>query len=379
MGSQRQRNPTVSPPFGASPFARTLSLSRTIRCDYSLGAGVLADLAACLPPDATRVVVVADRRVAGHHLHTLQAALAAAARPVQVVTFAPGEASKTRRTALRLADAALAPGLGRNDVVVGFGGGVALDLAGVVAALTLRGLPLVQVPTSLLAAVDASIGGKAAVDTPLGKNLLGAFWWPRAVLVEPAFLATLAASEVRNGLAEGVKHAVLGAPDLFERLERFADTWDGAAPPAAPLLAALASVKLDVVARDPFEEGERRTLNLGHTVAHALEAASGFTLAHGAAVAIGLGVEGRVARELCGFPDADLQRIRRLLARLGLPLEPAYPFAEAWPSLQRDKKALAGRVHLSLPRRLGEMEAAGGRWAVEVPRPLLEACWHERP
>jgi 3-dehydroquinate synthetase len=392
-------------------------------CHHRIGPGALEGPAAPWPADVGQAVVIADRTALGLHGPRLRAALARRVGRVHVLTVAPGESSKSRRTALRLADRLLALGVGRDDLVVGFGGGVALDLAGFVAAFTLRGLPLVQVPTTLLAMIDAGLGGKAAVDTPLGKNLLGAFWWPRAVLIEPAFLATLAPAELRNGLAEGVKHAVLGArsaldktavatpvataepavqpventtdrllallpgggppdprpgPELFDRLERFAAGWDGATPPPAALVAELAAVKLGVVERDPFEAGERRTLNFGHTVGHALEACSGFELAHGAAVAVGMIVEGRVARARCGFPDADLARLVALLGRLGLPTAPATSFAQALPFLARDKKNLNGRLRLALPRRLGEMEPAGGRWAVEVEAGELEAAWHAR-
>lgn len=375
----------------AAPLDRWSTFSRETTCRVVAGAAALRELAGAWPRQGARAFVVADRRAWSLHGSALCQALAGVAPTPAVLTVTPGEASKSRRTAFRLADRLLALGVGRDDVVVGFGGGVALDLAGFVAAFTLRGLPLIQVPSTLLAMLDAGLGGKAAVDTPRGKNLLGAFWWPRAVLIEPAFLATLPPAELRNGLAEGVKHAVLGAcsaldetavatpvATLFDGLERFAGAWDGTTPPPAALVAELADVKLGVVERDPFEAGERRTLNFGHTVGHALEACSGFELAHGAAVAVGMIVEGRVARARCGFPAPDLSRLGALLRRLGLPTAPTTSFERALPFLARDKKNRAGRLRLALPRRLGQMEPADGQWAVEVDADELEAAWHER-
>ena len=354
-----------------------LDVTRAAHGRVVAGPGALAHLADAWPAGAA-AFVVADARVGRLHGAAVRAALAPVARALHVLPFRPGEASKTRRTAFRLLDRLLALGAERSDVVVGFGGGVALDLAGVVASLALRGLPLVQVPTSLLAMIDAGIGGKAALDTPLGKNLVGAFHWPRLVAIDPGWLATLPPAELRNGLAEAAKHAALVGGDLLGRLERFAGSWDGRCPPPAALVAELAAVKVAVVQRDPFEAGERRTLNLGHTVGHALEAAAGFALPHGEAVAVGLIVEARVAQRLCGLPFADVARLQALLSRLGLPTAPAVPFEQAWPFLCRDKKAHGGRVRLSLLRRLGQPEPADGSFATEVDAPTLEACWHDR-
>ncbi len=240
--------------------------------------------------------------------------------------------------------------LDRRSPVLALGGGVIGDLAGFVAATFLRGVPFVQLPTTLLAVVDSSVGGKVAVDHPGGKNLIGAIKQPAAVFADTATLATLPAAQWRCGLAETVKHAVIGDANLFARLE-------AGLPETAEWLEASVRVKAEIVARDPFEEGERLKLNLGHTFGHALETLSGYELSHGDAVSVGLVCAARLAVRLglCGQEAA--RRLEALLRELGLPTRIAGRHATdaVLNAMQADKKRLDGRLRFVLPRGLEDV------------------------
>jgi len=238
--------------------------------------------------------------------------------------------------------------------VVAFGGGTLGDLAGLAAALYARGLPLVQVPTTWLAQVDASIGGKVAVDLSAGKNMAGAFWPPVAVISDLAALRSLPRARLREGMAEAIKAALIGDPVLFALIERRGvEALRGAEEERYAITERAIRVKLWIVDRDPFETGARRHLNLGHTIGHALEVASGYRLAHGAAVAIGLRGAATLAAIRGG--DADLPaRLDRLFARLGyrpgLNLDPGRVRA----ALGLDKKRERGRQRWILPMAIGQ-------------------------
>jgi 3-dehydroquinate synthase len=293
-------------------------------------------------------------------------------------SFPPGEAHKTRDTKQTLEDRLLAAGLDRQCCVVGLGGGISLDLAGFVAATFLRGVPWVGLPTSLLAQVDASVGGKTGVNTPWGKNLVGAFHQPALVLMDSELLATLPPKEWANGLAELVKHAVIAdaalwgwIEDNLERLRR-----PGKMDPHP--LRRCVEIKAAVVRRDEREGGLRAVLNFGHTVGHALEGACGAAMPHGRAVALGMLVEGALARDLCGFPEADLARLRSVLAGLGLDLQPpALSLERLAPYLRLDKKRRAGELRLALPTAIGEMAGAGSGYTVAVTAERLRRAWEE--
>ncbi|MFO3795976.1 MAG: 3-dehydroquinate synthase [Anaerolineales bacterium] len=223
-----------------------------------------------------------------------------------------GERYKTLETAVSLYEQLLEADADRSSVLVALGGGVIGDLTGFVAATFLRGLPFVQVPTSLLAMVDASLGGKVGVDLPLGKNLVGAFKDPLAIVSDLTVLGTLPEIEFRNGLAEVLKAGLIGDSALFSRLEQ------GKLEPFQEIILASIRVKAAILAKDPFERGERAFLNLGHTFAHAIEQATGYQVPHGQAVAIGLRASAWLSERL-GFASAGLKdRVERALLRLGL-------------------------------------------------------------
>jgi 3-dehydroquinate synthase len=352
-----------------------------------LGDGALAHLGAVVAAAAPahRIALVTDAAVAALHAGRALHALAplAAAEPV-VVAIPVGEAHKTRDTWAAVTDRLLAAGCGRDTTVVALGGGVVGDLAGFVAATYLRGVPVVQVPTTLLAMVDASVGGKTAVDVPAGKNLVGAFHPPAAVLLDPALLTTLPAPDLRAGAAEALKHGVIASERHFADVAALLPTLSGGAPAggavAAGATAGLASVvgdsvaiKAAVVAEDPREHGRRKTLNFGHTIGHAVESVGGYVLRHGEAVAVGMVAEGMLAERLGVAHAGTAARVRAacVAGRLPVTLPPGLDPASVLAATRSDKKARAGRVEYALPTHVGGMVEAGGRWAVPVDDALV--------
>lgn len=324
-------------------------------------------------PDWRTAAVIGDENTLGLFGDAVARALEALAARVLRLSFPPGEAHKTRQTKAALEDALLDAGADRRACVVGLGGGIALDVAGFTAATYLRGVAHVGVATSLLAQVDASVGGKTGVNTRHGKNLVGAFHQPRAVLLATPWLASLPPSELRNGLAEAVKHAVIAGGDLFEALETLVNS--GRAIPPDAVVRRCVEVKAGVVARDTRETGLRQVLNFGHTVGHALERATDYAVPHGEAVALGMAAESAVALRRCGFAAADRDRLRRLLAGMGFPPGPPCPFERVAPHLAADKKTRDGVVHCALPAALGRMAGEESGWAVPVTAAELEAAW----
>lgn len=305
------------------PLPRAGAGSYTVR----VGSGVATEIADALrraAPNVRRVGVLSDDNVWRHHGDTLRARLDAAGLQPIVHVVPAGEPSKSA-TALGDCIATWAHGgLSRNDAALAFGGGVVGDLGGLAAHLFMRGVPIVQCPTSLLAMVDASIGGKVAIDHPVAKNLVGAFHFPAAVLVDPDWIATLPLAERIAGAAEMVKHALLFSAEHFADLRAAAPQWttlDAAA--LGELVATSIALKAACVAADPFERepAGRVLLNLGHTVAHALESISGYALGHGPAVALGLVAAARLSCTRALAAPTLVTRIVDLLAALGLPVD----------------------------------------------------------
>jgi 3-dehydroquinate synthase len=329
-----------------------------------IGRGQLAFLGhkiAALRPGA-RAAIVSDDVVARHHLAATEASLAAAGIGVTSVTVPAGESSKSFAVLEQVCDALIERRIERGDLVVALGGGVIGDLAGFAAAIVRRGLDYVQVPTTLLAQVDSSVGGKTAIDSRQGKNLIGAFHQPVLVIVDTALLDTLAPREFRAGYAEVVKYGLIGDAGFFAWLE---SNWrelfaGGAAREHA--IALSCRMKAAIVGRDEREHGERALLNLGHTFGHALEAAAGFSgrLLHGEAIALGmvLAFQFSAGRDL--LPAAAAERVERHLAAVGLPTRLA-SFPGGPPDVDRlmalmaqDKKVKRGRLTLILVRAIGD-------------------------
>lgn len=337
----------------------------------TIAAGALDHLDAVVRAAApsARVVIVTDSVVGEHY--GARAAKLLAGYDAPVLTIPAGEQHKTRETWARLTDEMLSKGFGRDTVVVALGGGVVGDIAGFVAATYMRGVPVVQVPTTLLAMVDASVGGKTGVDTPAGKNLVGAFHQPAAVLIDPLVLQTLSGEHLRSGFAEILKHGVVADADYFERASAFVEQWPLSGKHGLPELTALihrsVEIKAGIVSRDERESGLRKVLNFGHTIGHAIEAATQFETLHGEAVAMGLVAEARMAERL-GVATTGIARVIELVCRkAGLPTAiPKIPVDTLIGFTRSDKKARGGRVEYALPKRIGEMAGADHGWTVAV-------------
>ena len=260
------------------------------------------------------LALVSDENVAPLHAEPVLRSLRDAGFSVQPVVFPAGEQHKTMETVNRLWESFVQLGVERSSTVIALGGGVVGDLAGFAAAVYLRGVRWVALPTSLLSMVDASLGGKTGCDLPQGKNLVGAFHPPSLVLADPQVLDTLPEAELRNGLAEVLKHAILGDPALFERCSQ---GWQTLRAELVPLVRQAMAVKLRIIQQDPYERGERASLNLGHTLGHALEQASDFRIKHGEGVAIGTLAAARLAEQM-GLAQASLSgTIEEALDRVG--------------------------------------------------------------
>jgi len=304
-----------------------------------------------------RVIVISDDTVARLHARPVVHALDARGLDATLLKFTPGEDNKTLETVHRLYAAALDAGVDRQTPIIAFGGGVVGDVAGFVAATLLRGLPYAQVPTTVLAQVDSSVGGKTGVDMPQGKNLVGAFHQPRWVFVDVDYLDTLPAREIRAGLAEAIKHAALADPTMLDRItERGHALSTGDADALAEVIGQAIRTKADVVADDELEAGKRAILNFGHTLGHALEAATGYTeLRHGEAVALGMRFAARLSVSLCGLdPDAVL-RIDAALDACHLPADWARRIDDdVLAKVASDKKVQGHCIRTILLRAIGD-------------------------
>ena len=312
---------------------------------------------------ARTVAVVTDENVAALHLPVVVAALRAAGLKVETVTVSPGETSKSFETLGFVVDSLLAARIERGDVVLALGGGVIGDLAGFAAAILRRGVRCVQAPTSLLAQVDSSVGGKTGINSPRGKNLIGAFHQPSLVLADTDALDTLPPREFRAGYAEVVKYGLIDDAAFFGWLEASHDEVFAGGPARARAIATSCRAKAAVVARDEHEHGDRALLNLGHTFGHALEAEvayDGRRLIHGEGVAIGMAMAFRFSAELGLAPAEDAARVERHLAAVRLPAHAgAIPGGVGGPGalfahMQQDKKVERGRLTFILARGIGK-------------------------
>jgi len=297
--------------------------------------------------------VITNPTILSHHATRVIDSLRAKNFQPCVIEIPDGEQYKTLDTVRKIYDQLLGAQLDRRSIIFALGGGVVGDVAGFAAATFLRGVPFVQLPTTLLAMVDSSVGGKVGVDHPRGKNLIGAFKQPLAVIADTDTLATLPIEEFRCGMAEAVKHGIVGDAELFERLEK-SKNWRAGVEDWLPRAI---RVKADVVGRDPVEQGDRAKLNLGHTFGHAIEKVSDYRVRHGEGVAIGLVCASRLAarRGLC---DAALGlRIEHLLRSIGLPTRIPRELATdaIIAAMQTDKKRVNAQLRFILPRAIGDV------------------------
>ncbi|MGD2045659.1 MAG: 3-dehydroquinate synthase [Gemmatimonadota bacterium] len=342
--------------------------------DVVVGSGALEELPALIGErmSAQRFAIISDDNVAPLHGRTVMDACLSAGLDPTLFTFPAGESSKTRKSWSILTDEMLEAGFGRDSCVIAVGGGVTTDLAGFVAATFLRGVPVVQVPTSYLAMIDASVGGKTGVDVHAGKNLVGAFHPPDLVVADPEVLATLALEERAQGLVEAFKHGAILDAAYFDSLDdEVGDLMAAEASIAGSAVARSVELKADVVSQDEFEGGYRQILNFGHTLGHALEAASHYAIGHGTAVAIGMLMETRLGERL-GITEAGTYgRLQEALEELLGPLHEVELDPEAAVGyLRTDKKVRGGRPRVVLLKRLGEVDP-GDRWSHDVAAEIL--------
>ncbi len=326
--------------------------------DVLVGRGILASLHSEIQRlgSFSSFGLVTDEVVRPLVAEPLQDQLRSNSIDTTLIALPPGESAKTIGTVLDLCQQLLVQGFDRRSLLLAVGGGVVGDITGFAAAIYMRGIPYIQVPTTLLAQVDSSLGGKTGVDLPSGKNLLGAFHQPRLVLSELDVLTTLSSDARRDGFAEVIKAALIEDPELFAILEKEgADLLDTSNPLLETIIAKACEVKCRVVNRDEHESGLRRILNFGHTLGHALEAAANYNISHGQAVAIGMGLAVRLSRQWAGLSEDSADRALDLIQKLGLPTDIPQnidPKALLVP-LEKDKKIQAGICHFVLLAEIG--------------------------
>jgi 3-dehydroquinate synthase len=345
----------------------------TVTDDTAATARKLADLA--LRPRAT---IVTDDTVAALHAQPLVAALRGCGLTVDVVSVPPGEKSKSLAVAMTLLDKLALSSVGRRDLIIAFGGGVVIDTAGWVASAYMRGVPYANAPTTLLAAVDAALGGKVAVDHPVAKNLIGAFYQPVGVVANVGFLSTLSARQIRAGLAEAIKKGMIASPELFEFIEA---NLEGILAKRLPVLERLvryaSAIKCELIARDPYERDLRRPLNFGHTVGHAVETTTGYgPVLHGEAVALGMAVAAGISLARGWTEPGTYDRLITLLHRAGLPhstgqLRVGLDVDAVIGSLAKIRQIRDGSLRFVLPLEVGTVAMTDDVTDLEVEQALL--------
>ena len=357
-----------TPRSTSSPEPSTLRVSLGERSyDILIGSGLLARAGELISPHLKRkrALIITDKNVAAHYKRALEAALAA--RDIKIAAFIvlpPGEGTKTFQQIGTLMEAVLGAGLERSDVLIALGGGVIGDITGFAAAIALRGVSFIQIPTTLLAQVDSSVGGKTGIDTEYGKNTIGAFHQPRLVVIDTNVLKTLPDRELRAGYAEIVKYGLIKDAAFFDWLEKNGAALLGGDDAArAYAIERSCAIKAAVVGADETEQGERALLNLGHTFGHALESETGFSseLVHGEAVAIGMMMAAKLSSELSLLALGEVQRIERHLHAAGLPAKLAdrginrkFEAEAILAHMRHDKKARGGKITLILLKAIGE-------------------------
>jgi 3-dehydroquinate synthase len=291
-----------------------------------------------------------------------------------LISFSAGEENKNRETKSKIEDEMSKLKIGRDSAVIALGGGVVGDVAGFVAATYNRGIPYIQVPTTLVASVDSSIGGKTGVDTQYGKNLIGAFYQPWRVYIDVKALRTLPEKEIRGGLAEVIKYGVIKDEEFFEFLEkRIECVFSFATDALIHIIKRGCEIKGEVVELDEKESNLRKILNFGHTIGHAIENLFDYKISHGESISIGMVAEGKIAVELGLWKKDELSRLVSLLKQTGLPtdLSDSLDVNRMIDTMKLDKKARSGKIEMVLPRRIGEMAEINGSYGIKVEEELI--------
>jgi 3-dehydroquinate synthase len=322
-----------------------------------------------------RYLIITDDMVAALHGARVQETLKEMGLKIDVVDFPAGEASKDMQTSLRIVDRLRARGADRTSALIALGGGVVGDITGFVASIYMRGIPYVQVPTTLLAQVDSSIGGKTGIDLANGKNILGTFYQPKGVFIDLAFLKTLEPRELKNGLAEVVKYGIIDDPELFGILESKADAIKkGNADLLEEIVTRSCRIKKGVVEIDELEKGVRRILNFGHTIGHAIETESGYTISHGDAVSMGMVASATISERMHHLPTEDRERIIALIRAMGLPdrISTSLKPKEIIARMKGDKKKAGDVLNFVLLKKIGMPFVMS-----DVPEPLIRKTIEE--
>ena len=351
---------------------KTVDAECPITVGFNLASETLAAIASVQPE---HIAIIADSTTAKLWGEQVLSLVKKSGIPADLLTFPEGEANKHQETVTALQHALLEKHTGRKTLIVALGGGVVGDISGYVAATYLRGVPYIQMPTTLLAMVDSSVGSKVGIDTPYGKNTVGAFYLPHAVITDLRFLSTLTREHVVNGLIEAIKEFLTcDAPALDEAKKINLDDPLSTSSPLVNVICRSIEIKVGVTMRDEREQNERRILNFGHTIGHALELLSSYTLLHGRAVAYGILVESKIS-ELLGILSAqDSKTVADYLAHFGITAEPIKKFAasDIVEAMKSDKKARAGKAYFVLLQSIGSVCIENGQYAHPVEDAVIE-------
>jgi 3-dehydroquinate synthase len=344
--------------------------------DICIGRSIMDRAALVLAKNnwASRHVIITDSTVEELHGRRVLDLLAAMGLKMDMVSVPAGEGSKTMEMGIQIARRLMELGIDRTSALIALGGGMVGDLAGFVASFYMRGIPFVQIPTTLLAQVDSSIGGKTGVDLPAGKNILGTFYQPKAVFIDLAFLETLPPREFGSGLAEIVKYGAIDDPEMLDALDEGCDAVRRDEALLERIIAKACRIKKGIVEIDETEKGLRRVLNFGHTVGHAVEAESGYVLSHGEAISIGMTAAALISERLKHLASEDRERIISLIRNVGLPdrIPDGMSTEGILSRMKRDKKKEGDAVHFVLLKRLGLPFVNGG-----VPESLIREVVEE--
>jgi 3-dehydroquinate synthase len=302
-----------------------------------------------------KIFIISDSKVASLYGKKISSICSSLDKRSELLIFPEGEKSKTTSTSNEILVQLINKDFKKGDTILALGGGVTTDLVGFTAAILHRGTDFISIPTTILGAVDASIGGKTGVNLPQGKNLVGVYHFPTAVVVYPPFFKTLNEKEIKNGWAEIIKSAIIGSRSLFteiqniENLQIFKEYDDS----IISIIKKTMEIKLGIVKKDPMEISHRFILNFGHTVGHAIESASDFTISHGEAVAKGIAIEIQLAEHIMDFPKSEVKKVIDLLIKVGFDLHIPFKFDQLQPWLKRDKKNSTSLLTASLPNKIG--------------------------
>lgn len=351
-------------------------------CEIEVQSGLINDkefLVKHLKPLGNCFAIVADTIVAPLHGEKMLQMLSSMGLKTFLFTFPHGEKNKSRAVKEQIENQLFEKGLGRDTCLIALGGGVTTDLAGYVAATYARGIPLVMIPTTLLGMIDASIGGKTGVNVPYGKNLIGAIYQPRKILIDPSLLSTLPLKELKNGVVEMIKHGLIADKKLFDELERDFREILTLKIDMKEIIITNCRIKTAIVEQDEREGGKRNLLNLGHTLGHAIERLTDYTIPHGEAVAMGILAEAHIAVELGIFSQASWERIKSVfvLYELPLKLKQSFSFDEWMEAMKLDKKSLEGDPRFVILKEIGIPESFEGKYCSSVNKNLIKNALQE--